>query len=238
MRLPSFLAGLLVGGLLAVLLRPAPAGQGTVPPGASALPVTDPVPEGGAPSGAGVSATEEPGGASEGLGGAERRELEELRAWTQGREQELLTELDQAYSRYEQQVLASIPLTPEQVLEGLQASAPDLVHRVLEPGGDPAAGGGVGELYWSPSRGSGVLTVEGLQVPAGTSLQAFVVDATRPDDAPVPVALFTVGGSERSVVELRPALPLGQVAQVLVTAEAAGGRVVSLQERLLLISLR
>jgi hypothetical protein len=39
-------------------------------------------------------------------------------------------------------------------------------------------------------------------------------------------------------VELRPALPLGQVAQVLVTAEAAGGRVVSLQERLLLISLR
>ena len=75
-------------------------------------------------------------------------------------------------------------------------------------------------------------------MPAGTSLQAFVVDAKRPDDAPVPVALFTVGGSERTVVELRPAPPLGQVAQVLVTAEAAGGRVVSLQERLLLVSLR
>ena len=33
-------------------------------------------------------------------------------------------------------------------------------------------------------------------------------------------------------------ISLGQVAQVLVTVEKAGGRVVSLQERLLLVSLR
>lgn len=224
MRLLPFLAGLLVGGVLVALLRPGAAD------GLPALPAQTP-PEAADP------APEEPGG-DQPLGAEERLELEELRAWTQGREQELLTELDQAYSRYEQQVLASVPLTPEQVLEGLQAGAPDLVHRVLEPGGDPAAEGAMGELFWSPSRGAGVLVVEGLQVPPGTSLQAFVVDAARPDDAPVPVALLTVGGSERTVVELRPALPLGQVAQVLVTVEKAGGRVVSLQERLLLVSLR
>lgn len=174
---------------------------------------------------------------AEGLDAEERAELERLRAWTNTREQELLTELDQAFSRYEQQLLDNLPLTPQQVLERLQA-APDLVHRVLEPGGDPAGAGAVGEFYWSPGRAQAVLVVEGLAVSPDVQLQVFAVDGKRVDDAPVSLGLFHAEGAQRTLAVLAPALPLGSVAQVLVTAEAAGGRVVSLQERLVLASLR
>lgn len=174
---------------------------------------------------------------AQGLDAEERAELEQLRAWTDTREQELLTELDQAFSRYEQQLLANLPLTPQQVLEGLQ-SAPDLVHRILEPGGDPAGAAAVGELYWSPGRDQAVLVVEGLAVSPDLQLQVFAVDGKREDDAPVSLGLFHAEGAQRTLAVLEPALPLGSVAQVLVTAEAPGGRVVSLQERLVLASLR
>ena len=56
--------------------------------------------------------------------------------------------------------------------------------------------------------------------------------------APVSLGLFHAEGAQRTLAVLEPALPLGSVAQVLVTAEAPGGRVVSLQERLVLASLR
>ena len=52
------------------------------------------------------------------------------------------------------------------------------------------------------------------------------------------LGLFHAEGAQRTLTVLEPALPLGSVAQVLVTAEAPGGRVVSLQERLVLASLR
>lgn len=239
----SLLVGVLLGLLVAAAggWRPGRSAEAVDAPSGPPEPVQELPTEG-----AGIVPTAEPeptsGPQSEpeptaSLAGDERAELERLRVWTDTREQELLTELDQAFSRYEQQLLANLPLTPEQVLEGLQA-APDLVHRILEPGGDPAGAAAVGELYWSPGRDQAVLVVEGLAVSPDLQLQVFAVDGKREDDAPVSLGLFHAEGAQRTVAVLEPALPLGSVAQVLVTAEAPGGRVVSLQERLVLASLR
>ena len=72
---------------------------------------------------------------AQGLDAEERAELEQLRAWTDTREQELLTELDQAFSRYEQQLLANLPLTPQQPLGALASQAAPQRHQQLRDGG-------------------------------------------------------------------------------------------------------
>ena len=105
--------------------------------------------------------------------------------------------------------------------------ASDALSMALVAGSGGDAESIAGQVVWSPSLQAGLLRVEGLAPndAAERRYQAWLVDGSEKDRV-VPAGLFDVsaeGGVTQ--VRLRPALPVGEAARIVVTLEGARGAV-------------
>jgi hypothetical protein len=103
--------------------------------------------------------------------------------------------------------------------------ASDAVPMALVAGSGGDAESIAGQVVWSPSLQAGLLRVEGLapNEAAERRYQAWLVDGSEKGRV-VPAGLFDVSPEgDVTEVRLRPALPVGEAARVVVTLEGARG---------------
>lgn len=95
-----------------------------------------------------------------------------------------------------------------------------------------------GRVDWDTARQEGYLEVRGLPPndPSQRQYQLWIVDAGRPDQEPVDGGVFDVGPDGTALVPVRAALPVRSAAAFAVTAEPAGGVVVSRQPHLIVMA--
>ena len=109
--------------------------------------------------------------------------------------------------------------------------------RTLGATDHPLARGGHGDLVWSAERQEGYLTVEGLSEvePDRGVYQLWIFDASRDERFPVDGGTFTVGNAKaKTVVPIRPSIPVRRPTLFAITLEPPGGVVVSDRKRIVL----
>lgn len=130
----------------------------------------------------------------------------------------------------------NLPPPAADALEGLLA-ATDLQTLPLQPSGDPASRAASGDILWSDDLSQGLLRLHDLPPndPAALQYQLWIFDAHRDPAYPVDAGVFDVpvaSGEHR--IRIQPRLPVRRAVMFAITAEQAGGVVVSQRERVLL----
>jgi anti-sigma-K factor RskA len=122
---------------------------------------------------------------------------------------------------------------------GAEATSPAELRAALVAG-DPAGRGVSGDIVWSDAGQAGCMRLRGLprNDPSSSQYQLWIFDAARPDATPVDGGVFDITVDGEVLVPVKPRLKVDQATLFAVTAERAGGVVVSSREHIVALAKR
>lgn len=105
---------------------------------------------------------------------------------------------------------------------------------------DPAGRAVSGDIVWSDATQAGCMRLRGLprNDPASSQYQLWIFDAARPEATPVDGGVFDIPVDGEVLVPVKPKLKVDKATLFAVTAEPAGGVVVSSREHVVALAKR
>jgi RNA polymerase sigma factor (sigma-70 family) len=134
-------------------------------------------------------------------------------------------------------LLPERPPSPVERMQALVQAGLELVRAEWAPGPDDLGQGITGEVVWSPARQEGYLRLRALAPndPRSTQYQLWIFDSRR-SEPPVDGGLFDVSDAGEVVIPIDARLSVAQPVLFAITAEPAGGVVVSSRERVVALA--
>ncbi|MFN9786883.1 MAG: anti-sigma factor domain-containing protein [Planctomycetia bacterium] len=130
--------------------------------------------------------------------------------------------------------------SPAELRAALVAGDPAAATLAWSATDDPAGRGVSGDIVWSDAGQAGCMRLRGLprNDPSSSQYQLWIFDAARPDATPVDGGVFDIAVDGEVLVPVKPRLKVDRATLFAVTAEPAGGVVVSSREHIVALAKR
>ncbi len=130
--------------------------------------------------------------------------------------------------------------SPAELRAALVAGDPQATTLAWSATDDPAGRAVSGDIVWSDATQAGCMRLRGLprNEPTASQYQLWIFDASRPEATPVDGGVFDIVVDGEVLVPVKPKLKVDKATLFAVTAEPAGGVVVSSREHIVALAKR